>query len=111
MSLCSDLVIAGFVTLSPGFLSFWPSKVFPDPHTDNTEENIFRDRLVFSLLCSPTGFIAKLQQEEALCVPFLSLLFCGISVFLSQNELCRSQSQCCNTALLCLTAITRDSLQ
>lgn len=83
VSVCSDMITAGFVTLSPGFLSFWPSKVFPDPHTDNTEENISRDRLVFSLLCSPTGFIAKLWQEEALCVLFLVVLwhFC---VFVSK---------------------------
>lgn len=82
VSSCSDVVIAGSVTLlSWVFLSFWPSKVFPGAQTETTEENMSRDRLVFPLLCSPTGFINIIyyllpdcSREEALCVPFLLLV-------------------------------------
>lgn len=99
VSLCSAMLLAAFVAFSWGCHFGFPRCSLGL----KTLENVPRASLVFPL---PHRFCCQTAAGERLCV-FLSFpCFCGISVFLSQNELCRSLSH-----LLCLAARARDSLQ
>lgn len=95
-----------------GFCHFGLPEAFPGAQAGSTEENIPRARLVLALPCSPTGFIAKLQQGRgSVCsFPFLVVPVAFLCFYLRMS--CAGvRASAVAGIVLCLTATTRDSLQ